>query len=81
MEDEYLYKDTGCCLHPCSTFDCPEPLCILEFPGYKKGRERYKLMVGMIAEGLNTDEIAERLNIKKRQVTRWLSKMRKLSII
>lgn len=47
-QEEYLYtriRDMKCCLHSCSVWDCPEAICLEDFPskgGFRGGLTAYR---------------------------------------
>ena len=47
-QERYLYTKAGsmkCCIHPCTVWDCPESVCVEDFPavnGRWKGRGALK---------------------------------------
>lgn len=73
--EEYLYKQQMCCLHPfCPVQDCPEPVCVFDFPGGMRAFLQQKEIHDLMDTGLNTQEIAEKLGLTRQSVIRRLNK-------
>lgn len=76
-EEEIVYADTGCHLHP-SCLACPEVICVLEFPGGKRGLERFVKVFAMKRSGMTSDQIARKMQMSRRVVNRVLSRSKRL---
>lgn len=65
------HKDDGCHLHD-SCLNCPEPICIYDFPGYKKNWERFKIVVDLFEQGLSIEYIMIETGYSKKDIVRYL---------
>lgn len=83
-EEEYLYtgeRDMKCCIHICKVWECPEAVCLEEFPsrgGFRGGLTAYKLYqetLKLYKECPDINEAAKVLGVDPSNVRRrfkWL---------
>ena len=83
-EEKYLYtrtRDMKCCLHSCTVWDCPEPVCIEDFPsmgGFRGGQtafKRFQNTLRLYKECPDINEAAKILGVDPSNVYRrfkWL---------
>lgn len=62
-QEEYLYRDMMCCLHPCSVKECPEIICALDFPGGMPAYLRYQEIRKVFISCTDINEAAKMLGI------------------
>lgn len=62
-QEDYLYREMKCCLHPCSVRDCPEIQCALDFPGGMTAYMRYQEVRRVFTECTDINEAAKVLGI------------------
>ena len=62
-QEDYLYRDMKCCLHPCSARNCPEVQCALDFPGGLTAYLRYQEIRRVFTECKDINEAAKILKI------------------
>lgn len=75
---DIAYKDDGCCIYSCSAFDCPETICFLDYPGYKKTIPIFKEALKLHLQGVPIEEISRRVNLKKKQLEEFFTKLSSL---
>lgn len=73
-------KDDGCHLHN-SCLNCPEPICIYDFPGYTKSWEKFKEVHILLQNGLSIEEIVSRTGFSKGEVNKYYSKMLQFAVV
>jgi len=77
-QEEYLYKDTRCCLNPCSVKDCPEPICVFDYPGGMRAYLKQQEMRKLLDDGMSFEQVALALNIGIDAVQRRFNKAKKV---
>ncbi len=75
---EIAYKDDGCCIYSCSAFECPETICFLDYPGYKKTIPIFKQALQMYIDGVPIEDIARRVGLKRKQLEDFFTKLSSL---
>ena len=73
------YDDKTCCVNSCLASECPEDICLEDFPGYRKTYEKLRAVCSKEQAGLSIDEIAQELKMKVTDVIRlleWKSKIK-----
>lgn len=83
---DIAYQDDGCCLHPCLARECPEPICFLDFqteqPTWsQKTWDLFKEICNLRDVGLDSFQISQKLNIRRRRVEKFLEIKAKLVLI
>jgi hypothetical protein len=78
---EIAYKDDGCCIYACPALECPETICYLDYPGYKKTMEKFKQVLLMHKSGVEIEEICHQVGLRKKQVQNFLNLLNNLVIV
>jgi len=75
------YKDDGCCIYACPALECPETICFLDYPGYKKTMSKFKIVLTMYKSGSNLEDICKQVGMRKKQVQQFLDLLNTLVIV
>lgn len=73
QSQKYEYRDDGCCMYPCPALECPEIICYLDYPGYKKTMDKFKQVLLMHKSGAEIELICQQVGLKRKQVQSFLT--------